>query len=198
MVVGSLAFALVLFVLFVWFWSLVARGKLTLDLGWGRSVHDLGPIEFHIEAPRELVFETISGPYLGRTPKQLRDHLHVIKQGETYALAAHYTDLSLYTAETVELVEFDAPDRISFFHLRGPVPHADEEFRLHAEGDGTTLVYTGELGIDFWALGRLAGKYWVVPTWEAQVRDSLANTERIAEQRAEARSRRAKRDASRN
>jgi uncharacterized protein YndB with AHSA1/START domain len=35
-------------------------GRLHLDLGWGRSIHPLGPITVAIDAPRELVFEAHS------------------------------------------------------------------------------------------------------------------------------------------
>lgn len=167
------------------------RGKFTFDLGWGRSFHRLGPIVVTMEAPRELVYETIAGPYLGRTPKSMRDHLQVETSGDDYALATHYTDFPLYTAETVELVEFDAPERVSFRHLRGPVPYAQEAFVLSEPDDGTTeLEYTGELGIDFWGLGAVLARTWVVPWWEDVVRSSLEDTKEAAEGRAAARTRR--------
>jgi hypothetical protein len=54
----------VLVVGFVW----SARGILTLDTGWARSTHPLGPITVLIDAPREVAFEQISGVYLGRRP----------------------------------------------------------------------------------------------------------------------------------
>jgi hypothetical protein len=34
----------------------MATGRLHLDLGWGRSLHQLGPLAMRIEAPRELVY----------------------------------------------------------------------------------------------------------------------------------------------
>lgn len=191
MTLVSLLLAAALLVVLAVTVGLAIRGKLTLDLGWGRSVHPLGPIVLDIEAPRELAYQSIAGPYLGRTPKRMRDHLDVLEQGDDYALATHYTTFPLYTAETVELVQFDAPGRVSFRHLRGPVPHAEEAFELTEVDDGTTeLTYTGELGMDFWGLGSLLARRWVVPTWEAVVRDSLADIKAIAERRAEARARR--------
>lgn len=39
----------------------VARGALTLDLGVGRRVRPLGPLKVRIRAPREVVFDVISG-----------------------------------------------------------------------------------------------------------------------------------------
>lgn len=185
--VGSAAFT----------FTLMARGKLTLDLGWGRTTHSLGPIVVEIEAPRQLVYQSMSSPYLGRTPKQMRDHLDVIERGEDFALASHYTEFALYTAETVEIVRFEAPERISFRHVRGPVPYATEEFELTAvDRDTTELSYTGELGIDFWWLGRLLAHRWVVPTWEGEVEAAMHDIRDIAERRADARTERMDRNQS--
>ena len=52
-------------------WALVVRGSLALDLGIGRRYRRLGPLTFRIAAPREVVFDVVSGPYLGRTPRAL-------------------------------------------------------------------------------------------------------------------------------
>lgn len=58
---------------------LLVGGALTLDLGWGRSMHQLGPIILTVAAPREIVFEQISAPYLGRTPRELREKVEVLE-----------------------------------------------------------------------------------------------------------------------
>ena len=108
-------------------------------------------------------------------------------------VARHVSKVAFYASETVESVRFEAPGRISFRHLRGPVPHAVEAFELVERNGGTELVYTGELGIDFWALGKLAGRYWVTPTWLGIVREHLDKVKTAAEARAEARRRRERR-----
>lgn len=168
----------------------MTRGWLTLDLGWGRSFHPLGPISVRIRAPRDLVFEQIAAPYLGRTPKALRGKLEVWERDDELVVAAHRTKLRLFTSVTVEAVTFEPPRRIAFRHLRGPVPHAAEEFVL-GEGEGDTeLEYRGRLGIDFWFLGWLSGRLWVVPTWERVVKGSMEEIRRGAEERAAARERR--------
>jgi hypothetical protein len=168
----------------------MTRGWLTLDLGWGRSLHTVGPIVLRIEAPRDLVFEQISAPYVGRTPLALRGKLEVLDRSGRLVVAAHRTKLRWFESVTVEAVTFEPPVRVGFRHLRGPVPHAVEEFLLREEADRTELEYRGELGIDFWVLGRLAGRFWVVPSWEKAVRGSLEHVKGQAEQRAVARSRR--------
>ncbi|HEY2965042.1 MAG TPA: SRPBCC family protein [Actinomycetota bacterium] len=176
---GALLVAGIAFLLFF-----MTRGWLTLDLGWGRTLRPVGPIVSRIEAPRELVFEQISAPYLGRTPSGLRGKIEVLDRGDRLVVAAHRTKLRWFESVTLESIVFDPPGRIGFRHLRGPVPHAVEEFLLREEAGGTVLEYRGELGIDFWVLGRLAGRLWVVPTWEKAVRASLEHIKGQAQQRA--------------
>jgi uncharacterized protein YndB with AHSA1/START domain len=159
---------------------LLAMGRLHLDLGWGRSLHQLGPITIRIAAPRELVFEIIAAPYLGRAPAG--SGIEVVARGDRLVVAAHHTKVHFYTARTVEALEFEPPARVAFRHLTGPVPHAVEEFALEEVSDGTELRYAGELGIDFFVLGRIAGRYWVRPQWERVVREHLNDLRERAEQ----------------
>jgi hypothetical protein len=164
---------------------LLAMGRLWLDLRWGRSVHQLGPMTFRIGAPRDLVFEMIEAPYTGRTPGG--SGIEVIARSGALVVAAHYTKLHFYTARTVEAVEFEPPGRVEFKHLTGPVPYAREQFTLEEADGGTELEYGGEVGIDFFVLGKLAGRYWVRPQWERTVREHLEDLKERAEQRAAAR-----------
>jgi hypothetical protein len=109
----------------------------------------------------------------------------VLARGTDVAVAVHHTKVHFYEARTVEVIEFEAPTRVGFRHLAGPVPHAVEEFALQEVGGGTELRYAGELGIDFFLLGRVAGRHWVRPQWERVVREHLEDVKRRAEQRAE-------------
>ena len=158
-------------------------GRLTLDLGWGRSVHPLGPISVHIDAPRSVVYDVIAGPYLGTPPHELREELEVLERGRDFVVAAHHTKLSRFTSTTVEAVGFREPEMISFRLLRGVAPLLNERFELHDEGDATRLDYTGELAMDFWAVGRLFGTL-VRRTWERVVREHLERTKQAAEARS--------------
>jgi hypothetical protein len=163
----------------------LATGRLWLDVGWGRSHHKLGPIEIQIGAPRELVFELLSAPYLGRV--RAGPDLDVLERSGELAVAAHLTRVHFYTARTVEAVRFEPPSRVRFRHLTGPVPEAREEFVLEEENGITLLRYCGELGIDFFILGRVAGRHWVRPQWERVVGEHLEqlreHSERLAQQR---------------
>ena len=164
-------------------YRLVARGQLTLDTGIGRRLRRLGPADFAVAAPRELVFDMIATPYLGRTPRALQDELAVWERGSDMVLAAHFTEVRCGTTTTVETVRFERPERVDFRVVRGPVPHVNESFLLSEEHPGTRLRWDGELGTDFWA----AGEWWgerVARQWERAVRRSMAAVTAEAERLA--------------
>ena len=72
-------------------YRVLTSGMVTVDLGVGRRVRALGPVRRQIAAPREVVFDVIAGPYLGRTPRALEDKLEVWERGSDMVLAAHFT-----------------------------------------------------------------------------------------------------------
>jgi hypothetical protein len=183
LVVVSVVFGLLL-TLLIGAWLL---GRLTIDLGWGRTRHPLGPIELMIDAPRAVVFDVVASPYLSRTPRELRGQLEVVERGSDLVVAAHHTRLSLLTSTTVEAVRFEPPQRISFRLLRGVAPSVTEEFAFEEANRGTVMRYRGELAMDFWVFGRLAGRFLVKPTWEKVVRRHLDGVKAIAEERARSR-----------
>lgn len=168
-------------------YALVVRGALTLDLGIGRRVRPLGPITRMIAAPAETVFDVVADPYLGRTPRAMRDKLQVLERGSDMVLAAHYTTAGRLTTTTVETVRFERPNRISFRLVRGPVPHLTETYQLAETPEGTQFTYSGELGADLWQLGQ----WWadrVAEPWQRTVAHSLDSIQAEAERRAHGRS----------
>jgi hypothetical protein len=168
----------------VGYW-LTVRGKLVVDTGWGRRVRVLGPFATEIAAPAQTVFEVISGPYLGKTPRAMAGELRVLDRGTDMVVAEHYTPIhgGRLTATTLESVVFERPHRVSFRLLRGPVPHVVEQFTLTEHEGVTTLGYRGELGTDFGALGAYWGEL-VAASWEATVRASCARIQSEAQRRA--------------
>lgn len=176
---GALALLLVLIV--AGGFLALAMGRLHLDLGWGRSRHGLGPLTAEIDAPRELVYEILSAPYLRRVSD---DSIEVLAGDDSVVVAAHLTRVHFYEARTVEIIELDPPERIGFRHLTGPVPEAVEEFRLESDGERAVLRYEGTLGIDFFWLGRVAARRWVLPQWNRAVSGHLDEVKAKAEQRA--------------
>jgi hypothetical protein len=166
----------------------LVTGACPVDLGIGRRTRPLGPQQVEMAAPRELVFDVIAAPYLGRTPRALADKLRVLERGSDMALAAHFTPLGGrlgLVAQTVETVRFTRPERVDFRLVRGPVPHVVEAFVLTEQvgGTGTRLAYDGEIGADLWGVGQ----WWcelVARRWEQAVATSLAGVKAEAERRA--------------
>ncbi len=163
---------------------LIVRGALTLDLGIGRRVRPLGPIEVKIAADPETVFDIIAAPYLEKTPHAMETKLRVLERGSDMVLAEHFTKVGRgQTAVTVETVYFERPHTVSFRLVRGPVPHVTETFDLRPDDGGTVFTYTGEMGADLWALGG----WWadqVASKWEKTVEVSVTSVKAEAERRA--------------
>ena len=162
---------------------MLVSGAITVDLGIGRRMRRLGPVTWEIAAPRELVFDIVTAPYLRRTPRALAGKLEVWERGSDMVLAAHFTEVRGRTTTTVETVRFDRPERIDFRLVRGPVPHVMESFVLDETETGTNLTWHGQLGTDFWAVGGWWGDR-VALAWEAAVRKSLRTVGAEAERRA--------------
>jgi hypothetical protein len=167
-------------------YHLLARGKLTLDLGIGRRLQPLGPLERMIAAPPDVVFDVIASPYLGRTPRALADKLQVWERGSDLALAAHFTEVKCGTTTTLETIRFQRPDRINFRLVRGPVPHLSETFLLEKNEHGTLFTWRGELGTDGLAIGAWWGDR-VARAWTKAVQASLPTIQAEAERRATSR-----------
>jgi hypothetical protein len=166
----------------------LVTGACPLDLGIGRRVRPLGPQLVEMAAPREVIFDLIAEPYLGRAPRALADKLRVLERGSDMVLAAHFTPLGGrlgLVAQTVETVRFTRPERIDFRLVRGPVPHVVEAFVLteQAGGTSTRLAYHGEIGADLWRVGQRWCEL-VARRWEQTVAASLAAVKAEAERRA--------------
>jgi hypothetical protein len=165
----------------------LVTGALPVDLGVGRRLRPLGPQEFDIAAPREVVFDLLAEPYLGRQTRAMADKINIAQRGTDMVLAAHRTPVGRrLVATTLETVRFNRPGRVDFYLTRGPVPHVVEQFVLtDLTGGGhvrTRLVYSGELGTDLWA----AGAWWggkVAGPWERTVSQTLTAVKAEAERR---------------
>jgi hypothetical protein len=167
----------------------VVTGRVTIDLGVGRRRQALRPLEIEIDAPRDLVFDVISAPYLGRTPKAMEAKLRVLQRGGDLVLAEHRTVARRgLTAVTLEMVRFLRPERVEFALVRGPVPALTEAFELSENTDRTRLRYSGELETDLWRAGQLWGGM-VARDWTSAVEASLEVIRSEAERQASARRR---------
>lgn len=165
----------------------LVTGAVPLDLGVGRTLRPLGPLNIEVAAPRDVVFDVIATPYAADAPRAMRAKVAVLERGTDMVLAAHYTPIRAgLVATTVETVRFTRPERVDFRLVRGPVPQVVETFRLAERADSTVLTYDGELGMDLWSLGRRWGDV-VAARWEAVVAESFAAVKAEAERRAASR-----------
>lgn len=165
----------------------LVTGAVPVDLGVGRRTRPLGPLSVNIAAPREVVFDVLSEPYLGRQSRAMAEKIEIIDRGSDMVLAAHRTPIpgrlsGRLVATTVETVRFTRPDRVDFRLARGPVPHVVERFELTDVAGRTLLRYTGELGTDLWAVGARWGEAVAGP-WERTVAATFAAVQTEAERR---------------
>lgn len=161
----------------------LVTGAVSIDVGVGRRVRPLGPLQVEIAAPREIVFDVLAEPYLGRQTRTMAEKIQIWERSSDMVLAAHRTLLRRgLVATTVETVRFTRPDRVDFRLTRGPVPHVVEQFIL-TETDATTrLAYTGELGTDLWGFGARWGTIVSGP-WQRTVAATFAAVKAEAERR---------------
>ncbi len=141
----------------------------------------LGPLEWMIFAPREVVFDVISSPYLERTPRALASKLEVLERRRNSVVAAHYTRVlgGRVRVTTVERVTFRRPSLVTFRLLRGPVSHVKEVFELTEDAGSTRFVWRGELSSKSRLWSRIVARRWT-----AVVRHSVAEIAAEAERRA--------------
>jgi len=130
----------------------------------------LGPLEWAIAAPRELVFDIVAAPYLGRTPRALASKLEVRSRSGDAVVAAHFTRvLGGIRVTTVEEVTFRRPELVAFRLVSGPVADVAETFELSEHERETRFVWRGELASRNWLWARVVARRWRIAVEESLV-----------------------------
>ena len=141
----------------------------------------------YINAPREMVFQMLSSFGKGSLSGAQGESSRVLEREGNSITVEFLTTSGRRTYRTVEKVQLYPPERITFYHLKGPLAFAEEEFNFLESGDGTKLRYRG--GIEFrvpWlpGIGWIIAILYVRPKYNAIIRDHMGNAKAAAEARA--------------
>ncbi len=88
---------------------------------------------------------------------------------------------------TLEEVHLYPEERITFHHLKGPLHHASEEFRLEEVPEGTRITYSGQIECRMPFLpgmGWLVALLYVRPKWGSVVKRHMGQLKDAAESEA--------------
>jgi hypothetical protein len=177
----SLALALVAGVLIVG----IARGRITMELGWGRSGVALRDRRVRIAAPPEVVLDLLRRAARGYVPGiTKRERTEVIEAEGDLIVNESLNDSRFGMVRAREAVRFHPDGRVTYRHLAGPLPGTEEAFEVRPADGGTALTYRGRIPVDFWGLGRLVARLLILPEYERLLDRHLEALAKSAEVRA--------------
>lgn len=163
----------------------IARGRITMELGWGRNRMGLRDRRVEIAAPPELVLDLLREAAGGEVPGiSKREGTDVIEADGGLIVNESLNDSRFGLVRAREAVRFHPDGRVTYRHLSGPLPGTEEEFGVHADDAGTRLTYRGSIPVDFWALGRLVARLLILPEYERLLDRHLEALSKTAELRA--------------
>jgi hypothetical protein len=163
----------------------IARGRITMELGWGRSRVSLRDRRVEIAAPPVLVLELLRQAAMGEVPGiSKRERTEVIEADGDLIVNESLNDSRFGMVRAREAVRFHPDGRVTYRHLAGPLPGTEEAFEVSPADGGSVLTYRGSIPVDFWALGRLVARLLILPEYERLLDEHLAALTKTAEARA--------------
>ncbi len=145
----------------------------------------LNPHRVLIKAPRDLVFQKMSHFGRGRMKGDNNESARVICREGDKLVAEFVTKSWIFKYKTIEEVSIEAPNRITFTHLVGPLHYAWEEFVFNDIDGDTELVYNGEF---IWSkiplFGWLGGRFYTKRAFESVIGRHLEQVKINCEERA--------------
>ena len=105
----------------------------------------LGSHDILIDAPRELVYQMMTAFNAGPMPGDSNESSRVISSDDDSQIVEFTSRAGFITYTSVEKVTLDAPERITFNHLSGPLHYACDEFILEDQDGQTLLTHHGEI-----------------------------------------------------
>ena len=138
-----------------------------------------------IDAPCEMVFQKMSSFGKGRLQGDNNETSKVISRDGDTIIAEFRTKAGPFRYTTTEEITLEAPERITFRHLSGPLRYAWEEF-VFSDVDGKTeLVHNGEF---IWShvpiLGWLGRRIYTRPLFEHAISKHMEQIRVSCEARA--------------
>jgi len=138
-----------------------------------------------IKAPRDLVFQKMSHFGRGRMKGDNNESARVICREGDKLVAEFVTKSWIFKYKTIEEVSIEAPDRITFKHLVGPLHYAWEEFVFNDIDGDTELVHNGEfIWSKFPLVGWLGGLFYTKRAFESVIAKHLERVKFTCEERA--------------
>ncbi|MGH2654102.1 MAG: hypothetical protein ACRDHV_07105 [Actinomycetota bacterium] len=145
----------------------IARGRITMELGWGRSWLPLRERRVPIEAPPEIVIGVLREAARGTIPGiTARERTVVLEESGDLVVNESVNDSRFGGVRAREAVRFDPHGRVTYRHLSGPLPGTEERFDVRNTDLGSELAYQGRIAVDFWGLGRVVARVLILPEYE--------------------------------
>ncbi|HEX6206770.1 MAG TPA: hypothetical protein VF058_00270 [Actinomycetota bacterium] len=163
----------------------IARGRIAMELGWGRSRMSLRDRRVEIAAPPDVVLHLLRQAAAGEVPGVTeRERTEVIDADGDLIVNESLNDSRFGMVRAREAVRFHPDGRVTYRHLAGPLPGTEEAFEVKSADGGSVLTYHGGIPVDFWALGRLVARFLILPEYERLLDEHLAALTKTAEARA--------------
>ncbi len=142
-----------------------------------------------IRAPRSRVFQVFSSferdNQSGRIqPSENGEVVNVVEREGNRLMVEFTSQEGRKLYKTLEEVHLYPDERITFRHLKGPLHHASEEFRLEEVPEGTRMTYTGQIECRMPFLpgiGWLVALLYVRPKYESVVKRHMGLLKETAE-----------------
>ena len=140
-----------------------------------------------IDAPRPLVFQLLSAFGRGHLPGDEGVSSSVMERDGNTLTVEFFTMEGKRRYRTVEQITLFPPERITFRHLEGPLPHSSEEFRMEEVAGGTELSYQGDIQCRMPFLpgrGWCVARFYVRPKYNRVIRQHMERLKEAAQARA--------------
>lgn len=125
-------------------------------------------------APQQLCFEVVAAA--GHKVEDL---------SPTERIVEFKTDYRGREVVTLERLRLEAPTRIDYEWVKGPLPEVRESITFIEEvGDRTRITYEGTFDVGGGPLARIVARVGIKPRFERLVLEHLEDAKRMAEKRA--------------